>query len=160
MQLHFTIRLMFPSEKGLARSNAVRFIADLWLNTLCACRRPCIPYPNFAFQRPDTMLIFALLTQRPDLIIPLFVQIVYQTILILVPPPSPPILMSERDATVPTTRRHEARARRREDDNHVLPKMSAFHGLLKISGVDLRQGPGICPPTWRSWAIVASRAGA
>jgi hypothetical protein len=61
---------------------------------------------------------------RPRLIIPLLIQVIYQSILIFVSPtpstaPAPGVL-TQAHTTVPAAGGHEARAGRSEDDEHVL----------------------------------------
>jgi hypothetical protein len=51
---------------------------------------------------------------NPDieyLVVPLFIQVIYQAILVFVSPSSPSVFVAERDAAVAPAGRHEAGAR-------------------------------------------------
>jgi hypothetical protein len=54
------------------------------------------------------------------LVIPLFVQVIYQPIFVLISPPPPSVFLAKRNAAVAPAGWHEAGARRCEDDEHVL----------------------------------------
>lgn len=55
-----------------------------------------------------------------SLIIPLFIQLVYQSILALITATAAPAVGTERDATVTPPRGHKARAGRCKNDEHIL----------------------------------------
>ena len=55
-----------------------------------------------------------------SLIVPLFIQLVYQSILALITATTPPAVGAERDATVTPPRGHKARAGRCKNDEHIL----------------------------------------